>query len=67
MSEISEDLKRQQSLGLDPLFRRFLEQKPGYDGPTLSPNEEAILKAETEAKIAAGEKRMKLLAEKIGL
>lgn len=46
MSEISKDLQDQLRAQQDPLLRRFLEQKPGYDGPTLSTDEEAKIKAE---------------------
>jgi hypothetical protein len=44
MSEISRDLQDQMNAGLDPLFRRFLEKKPGYDGPTLTADEEERLR-----------------------
>lgn len=48
MSEISEDLKRQMAERGTALLSDFLERKPGYDGPTLSPEEEAKLKAEAD-------------------
>jgi len=54
MSEISKDLQDQLRGGFDPLLRRFLEKKPGYDGPTLTEADEDKIKAQERA-----EERMK--------
>lgn len=48
MSEISKDLQDQRSAGLDPTFSRFLEKKPGYDGPTLTAEDEAKIRLEEQ-------------------
>jgi hypothetical protein len=53
MSEISEDLKRQMAERGNALLSNFLERKPGYDGPTLAPDEEARIKAQEAAKVRA--------------
>jgi hypothetical protein len=50
MSEMSDDLKRQIAAGMDPTLKRFLEQKPGYDGPTLSDEEQERLRREEQVK-----------------
>ena len=46
MSEISQDLQDQLRAGQEPLLRRFLEKKPGYDGPTLSAEDEQKIRDE---------------------
>ena len=51
MSEISKDLQAQLGLGQDPLLRRFLEQKPDYDGPMLTPTDEERLKREERVRV----------------
>lgn len=55
MSEISRDLQAQMAAGLPPTIKRFLEQKPGYDGPVLSDEEEQKLRDEQKeaAKVRA--------------
>lgn len=54
MSEISKDLQDQLRAGQDPLLRRFLEKKPGYDGPTLSADDEATLRREAQLQEKTG-------------
>lgn len=54
MSEISKDLQDQLRAGQDPLLRRFLEKKPGYDGPTLSADDEEKLRREAQVHAKTG-------------
>ena len=53
MSEISRDLQDQMNAGLAPTLKRFLEAKPGYDGPTLSDAEQERIKAQEAAQARA--------------
>lgn len=60
MSEISKDLQDQLRAGQEPLLRRFLEKKPGYDGPTLTLEDENRLREEAQANL----RRMEALLKK---
>jgi hypothetical protein len=57
MSEMNEDLKRQLAERGRALLSDYLERKPGYDGPTLTPDDEAKLKA--AAKLETIEERLR--------
>lgn len=61
MSEMNEDLKRQLMARQEPLLRRFLEQKPGYDGPTLASADEDKIKA--EERVRAIEERLRAVKD----
>lgn len=61
MSEISEDLRRQMAERGNALLSDFLERKPGYDGPTLSPEAEAKIKAEEDQRLEEKQARIKAL------